>query len=120
MHTRAGDGAREIGYWIASKHTKKEYAQEATKALTKVGFEIEELDRIDIHCASNNVRSQHIPKTLGYVHEAALRDRSVDSYGKPRDAMIWTMFREDYLKTSIMEMDIKAFGIAGDALKMGD
>lgn len=46
LHTRVGEEAREIGYWIHVNHTKKGYATEVVKALTKVGFEIENLDRL--------------------------------------------------------------------------
>jgi len=33
--------------------------------LTKAGFEIEHLERIEIHCAPNNIRSQRKPKKIG-------------------------------------------------------
>jgi len=40
LHTRPGEEAREIGYWIHQHHINKGYATEAAKALTIVGFEI--------------------------------------------------------------------------------
>ncbi|MEZ5041133.1 MAG: GNAT family N-acetyltransferase [Saprospiraceae bacterium] len=42
LHTRGGNNAREIGYWINAKHLKQGYATEAVKALIKVAFEIEQ------------------------------------------------------------------------------
>lgn len=113
LHTRIGKGAGEIGYWISAKHINKGYATETVCALTKVGFEIEQLSRIEIHCAPDNIRSQNIPKKLGYTHEATLRKRTVDTDGNPRDTMIWTMFKEEYENSRIKATAIKAFDIVG-------
>lgn len=96
LHTRPGEDAREIGYWINANYINQGYATEAVKALTVVGFEVEDLDRIEIHCAPNNINSLNVPKKLGYRHEATLKDRHIDPFGKKRDTMIWTMFKEDY------------------------
>jgi len=117
LHTRAGENSREIGYWINVNHLGKGYALEATKALTKVGFEIEDLDRIEIHCAPNNIRSQNIPKKLGYIHEATLKNRSIDSYGQKRDVMLWTMFKDDYFDSTLKLVDIKAFDVMDEQIQ---
>lgn len=111
LHTRLGENAREIGYWINAQQIKKGYALETVKALTKVGFEIEELERIEIHCAPNNIGSQSIPKKMGYIHEATLKDRSIDSAGEKRDTMIWTMFKENYVKSTLKSFKLKAYDI---------
>ncbi|MEZ5055402.1 MAG: GNAT family protein [Saprospiraceae bacterium] len=79
LHTRAGEHAREIGYWIHVNEIQKGYALEAAGALTKVGFEIEGLERIEIHCTPANIRSQNIPRKLGYVNEGTLRNRATDA-----------------------------------------
>lgn len=63
LHTRIGEKAREIGYWIHARHIQQGYATETVQALTKVGFELEGLDRIEIRCAPNNLRSQRIPRS---------------------------------------------------------
>jgi RimJ/RimL family protein N-acetyltransferase len=119
LHTGPGENVREIGYWINAHHLNHGYATEVAKALTKVGFEIEELERIEIRCTSNNFRSQNVPKKLGYIHEATLRDRSLDSYGKKRDLMIWSMFREDYADKPIKDIEIKVFDVFGGRIKIG-
>ncbi|WP_273444108.1 GNAT family N-acetyltransferase [Neolewinella agarilytica] len=116
LHTGPGENAREIGYWINANHLNQGYATEVAKALTKVGFEIEELERIEIRCTSNNFRSQNVPKKLGYIHEATLRDRSLDSYGKKRDLMIWSMFREDYLNNPVKAIKVDVFDLVGNSI----
>ncbi len=118
LHTRVGEEAREIGYWINVNYAGKGYATEATKALTKVGFEIEGLDRIEIHCASNNVRSQNVPKKLGYIHEATLRERTVDHLGNKGDTMIWSMFRSDYLAQPYSKGELEAYDVSGVRIKV--
>ena len=118
LHPRVGDGAREIGYWISASQIGKGYASETVKALTKIGFANENLDRIEIHCDPENIRSQSIPQKLGYIHEASLRHRMLDTEGLPRDLMIWTMFREDYQKSDIAHFPIKAFDFNGQSIKL--
>ena len=112
-----GDNAREIGYWINANFLKQGYATEAVKALIKVGFEIEQLDRIEIRCAPDNLPSQGIPKKLGFVHEGTLKNRTTDTNGKLRDVMIWTMFREDYPEKEFSSFDFKAFNVINQQIK---
>ena len=116
LHTRAGKEAREIGYWIHVHHIKQGYALEAAKALTKVGFEIEQLQRIQIRCEPNNLRSQNIPKKMGYTHEATLKNRITDMEHKPRDVMIWTLFKEDYEKSTLPAFPLKAFSVVDELI----
>jgi len=118
LHNRLDEKSREIGYWINANYLGKGYATETAQALTKVGFEIEGLDRIEIHCARNNIRSQNVPKKLGYVHEATLRDRTVDPYGEKRDTMIWSIFRSDYLVQPYSKDELVAYAVSGVRLKI--
>lgn len=116
LHNRLGKEAREIGYWIHVHHLKQGYALEAAKALTKVGFEIEQLKRIEIRCAPNNLRSQNIPKKMGYTHEATLKNRTTDTQGNPMDVMIWTLFKEDYEKSALPAFPLKAFSVVDELI----
>ena len=116
LHTRVGDAAREIGYWISAAYTGKGFATEAVSALTKVGFEIEDLERIEIHCSLVNLRSQNITRKLGYKLEATLLQRAVDTYGNPRDTMIWSIFKAAYAAHPIKQMELKVFDAIGRRL----
>lgn len=111
LHTRVGTGAREIGYWINVNHVGKGYAIEAVSALVKVGFETEELDRIEIRCDPQNVSSSKIPARLGFVHEATLARRVKDAQGNFRDTMIWTMFKDQYQQSALTTFPVKAFDV---------
>ena len=61
LHTRIEGNAREIGYWINGNQINKGYATETVSALTQIGFEIENLDWIEIHCDPANLFSMKIP-----------------------------------------------------------
>lgn len=116
LHTRIDNNAREIGYWINVNYLKMGYATETVKALIKVGFEIEGLDRIEIRCSPNNLASQAIPKKMGFLFEATLKNRARDSNGNLRDVMIWTMFKEAYFETDHTNFKLKAFDIVDNKI----
>jgi RimJ/RimL family protein N-acetyltransferase len=113
LHTRVGGGAREIGYWIHAAHVGHGYATEATAALVRVGFELEKLQRIEIHCGTANVRSQAVARKLGFHHEATLRARGEDATGQPRDTMIWSLFADEYAQSPSASRTLRAFDAAG-------
>ena len=114
LHTRAGEFTRELRSWIHVDHINQGLAAETVRSLTKIGFEIENLLRIDIHCSTDNHRSQRIPGKLGYN----LRQPAEQQEGSVRPdlpgKMVWTMSKEQYEKTPIIrDMQLKAFDILG-------
>ena len=97
LHPRLEPGGLEIGYWIRAVETRHGYGTESTAALTRVGFEVCEADRIEIRIEPANEASLGVPRKLGYTEEAMLRRRLPGREGGPlRDVAIFTMFREDY------------------------
>ena len=97
LHPRVGPGGLEIGYWVRATATRRGIVTEATGALTRVGLEICEADRIEIRIEPRNRASLGVPRKLGFVEEATLRRRLPGREGGPlRDVTIFTMFREDY------------------------
>jgi RimJ/RimL family protein N-acetyltransferase len=113
LHPRVGERAREIGYWIHVAHVNRGLATEAAAALTRVGFELERLARIEIHCGPHNARSAAVARKLGYIHDATLRERAVDTAGNPRDTMIWTLFAADFPQSPGAGRKLEAFDAAG-------
>jgi RimJ/RimL family protein N-acetyltransferase len=96
LHTRAGAGAREIGYWIHKDCINQGYATEISAALTRVAFEVDEVTRVEIHCAVENVRSAAVPRKLGYTCEAVLRQRDLLEDGRWHDRQVWTLLIQEY------------------------
>ena len=113
LHTRLGEGALEIGYWIHADFINQGLATEVSAALTRVAFEVQRVNRVEIHCDPANVRSAAVPRKLGYTHEATLAQRLLTTGGTWRDSMIWTLLAEDYPQSPCPDASIKAFDVIG-------
>jgi RimJ/RimL family protein N-acetyltransferase len=113
LHTRVGERAREIGYWIHADHINQGLATEAAGALTRIAFEVDAVVRVEIHCDPRNARSAAVPRKLGFAHEATLRERTPDAEGRLQDAMIWSLFRDEYPNSAAHDVPVRAWDAAG-------
>jgi RimJ/RimL family protein N-acetyltransferase len=111
LHSRVGPSAFEIGYWIHKDYINQGFATETSAALTKIAFEIHNIDRVEIHCSVENTRSAAVPRKLGFTYEAALRQRSFAN-GHLSDQMIWSLFADEYPSTPSAKLKIAAFDAA--------
>ena len=111
LHTRLGDDAFEIGYWIRASRAGEGLATEAAAALTRVGFEHCRVDRIEIRCDPANERSRAIPRKLGYVEEATLRRRL--HHPEPRDVVVYSFFREAFAGAPVSSAALEAYDATG-------
>ncbi len=116
LHARVGAQAREIGYWIHAEHINRGLATEAAAALTRVAFEVNHVQRVEIHNDPENVRSAALPRKLGFVYEATLRQRATSADGEPRDVMIWTLLASEYPASAAAQAEIAAFDALGRRL----
>jgi len=113
LHPRVGPGGLEIGYWVRASATRRGIVTESTAALTRVGLEICEADRIEIRIEPRNQASFGVPRKLGFVEEATLRRRLPGREGGPlRDVTVFTMFREGF--DPALAPDLRAFDAHGD------
>ena len=115
LHPRAGDSiSLEIGYWIRASAVGRGYATEASAALARVGLEVCGADRIDIRVDPANERSAAVPRKLGFVEEARLRRRLISVPGEePRDAVIFSLFRDGLSGSPVAAAQLEAFDAAG-------
>jgi RimJ/RimL family protein N-acetyltransferase len=116
LHTRIGEHAREIGYWIRADAEGMGYVTEAVAALTRVGFELEGLERIEIRVEPENTRSRRIPERLGYAEEATLRGRIRNAQNEPRDVIVYSLFSDAYPESPSAQAELEAFDAAGTQL----
>jgi RimJ/RimL family protein N-acetyltransferase len=118
LHRRVGQDAFEIGYWIRSSEAGHGLATEATAALTRVGLELCGADRIEIRVEPENHASLAIPRKLGFTEEGTLRRRldSGDPGGARRDAVVFSMFRDDLPGTPVSTASFEAFDAIGARL----
>ncbi len=116
LHPRVGEGALEIGYWISARHAGRGYATEAAAALTRVAFEVNGVERMEIRCDPANECSAAVPRKLGYTHEATLRARVPGVDGEMKPGMIWTLLRGEYPASPSAAAPLEAFDAAGRRL----
>lgn len=113
LHTRIGQGALGIGYWIRADCINRGLATEVAAALTRVAFEVNQVNRVEIHCDPSNVRSAAVPRKLGFTHEATLRQRVPGRGGELRDEMIWALLRSEYPESPAARCSIEAYDAIG-------
>ncbi len=113
LHPRVGKNAFEIGYWIHADYINQGLATEISAALTRVAFEVCDVDRMEIHCDPHNVRSAAVPRKLGYTHDATLRRRTVTPQGEPRDTMLWTLFADEFAHSPAASATLRAYDAMG-------
>jgi RimJ/RimL family protein N-acetyltransferase len=85
----------EIGYWIATAHTGRGYAQEVAAFLSAYALNDLGFRRVEIRCDPDNSRSARIPVALGYVLDARLvnDDVAADDPTRLRDTLIYSLTR---------------------------
>ena len=113
LHTRVGEGAREIGYWVHVDHIRQGYATELSAALTRIAFEVDDVERVEIHCDPGNAASASVPRKLAFALDATLRARAKTHDGSPRDTMVWSLLADEYPSTPCAKIDLRALDAAG-------
>ncbi|MBC6450626.1 GNAT family N-acetyltransferase [Actinokineospora sp. HBU206404] len=67
LMSRVGEGGLEIGYWLHPAHVGIGAATESTSLLVKAAFELPGIEFVDIVHDTANVRSEAIPRKLGFT-----------------------------------------------------
>ena len=86
----------EIGYWLRVSAWGQGYVTEAVQMLCRFAFETLGANRVEIRCDAKNTRSAAVPKRLGFVQEALLRNECRDGAGALRDTLVFALTPEDY------------------------
>jgi ribosomal-protein-serine acetyltransferase len=86
----------EIGYWLRTSAQGQGFMTEAVALLCRLAFETLGANRVEIHCDARNLKSAALPRRLGFVHEATLRNESRDHFGELRDALVFALTPQDY------------------------
>lgn len=64
----------EIGYWIAEKHQGKGIVTQSVQAIMTYAFLEYKLNRIEILCSKDNLRSRALAERLGFKFEGIIRE----------------------------------------------
>jgi RimJ/RimL family protein N-acetyltransferase len=86
----------EIGYWIRTGFEGRGFVTEATALIATFAFDALRAQRVRIRCDAENRRSAAVPRRLGFVHEATLRNEARGSDGKLRDTFEFGLTPEDF------------------------
>ncbi len=63
----------EIGYWLQQEYQGRGIITRSCRALIKHSFLKLQLNRLEMHVPTQNVRSLNVPTRLGFRHEGTLR-----------------------------------------------
>lgn len=105
--------AKEIGYWVASRFSGQGLATEAAGALVRAGFELERLERVEIHCELENVRSAAVARKLGFHEDGVLRQRLRRTDGQLANKQVFSLFAGEYAESPASRTTCEAFDALG-------
>ena len=88
-------GVAELGYWLDQEHIGKGIITDCCRTFLRYGFETMRLNRIQILCAPENLRSRAIAKRLRMAYEGCMR-KAHKVGNKMFDLEIWSMLKEEW------------------------
>lgn len=119
LHDRVEGNAREIGYWVHADFEGQGLVTEAAAALTRVGFEVMGLQRLEIHCDPRNVRSAAVPERLGYRLQGIVPEPDPARFGGRETTMIWSLDAVALAETRSATAQLRALAQDGTVLLDG-
>jgi ribosomal-protein-serine acetyltransferase len=84
-----------LGYWLSNTCLGKGIMTMSVKTIVKTGFMEYGLNRVEIACATGNLKSRAIPERLGFVFEGTLREREL-LCGKYVDHAIYSLLASEF------------------------
>ena len=84
----------EIGYWIDHAEEGKGIITRACRTMIDYAFGELGMNRVEIRCSTENIRSAAVPERLGFTKEGVLRQADVLN-GRAHDFCIYGLLAED-------------------------
>ncbi|XXF75424.1 GNAT family protein [Myxococcaceae bacterium GXIMD 01537] len=116
LYTRAGIGAREVGYWVRRDAAGKGLATEMASAVIRTAFELDGLKRIDLTCDPANLASAAVARRMGFTLEGRLRDRQLAPHHRRGDIFYFTLLSTEYPGSPVHAVPIEAYDVLGRRL----
>ena len=88
-----------IGYWLGASFQGKGIMTKSCRSLIDYAFDELKMNRVEIHCATENRKSRAIPERLGFEHEATIRQAEW-LYDHFVDHVVYGMLVEDWKNKS--------------------
>jgi ribosomal-protein-serine acetyltransferase len=89
----------EMGYWIGEEFEGRGFVVASCRALIGYAFAVWKLNRVEIHCAAGNVRSNRVPQRLGFRLDGVMRGAHC-LYGEFHDLNYYGMLARDWSRES--------------------
>lgn len=113
LYTRAGIGAREVGYWLRRDAVGRGLATEMAAAAIRTAFELDQVKRVDLTCDPDNTASAAVARRLGFTLEGRLRDRQLAPHHRRGDILYFTLLESEYPHSPVHAVPIEAFDLLG-------
>ncbi len=84
----------EIGYWIDRDEEGKGIVTRACRRMIAYAFDDLKMNRVEIRCSAENVRSAAVPERLGFRKEGVLRQAELIS-GELHDFNLYGLLAQD-------------------------
>lgn len=89
------DDRGEIGYWLSPEYTGKGIMTKMVQGVMNTGFKAYGLNKITIMCADTNIKSQGIPKRLGFKFDGILRQHQ-KLRNEYRDLYVFSILQKEW------------------------
>ena len=86
----------EIGYWIRTRFEGMGFVTEGAALIAAFAFDTLRAQRVRIRCDAANTRSAAVPRRLGFVHEATLRNERRRSDGALQDTLEFSLVPDEF------------------------
>jgi ribosomal-protein-serine acetyltransferase len=84
----------EIGYWLAENSQGKGIMQKSIRAIIDFCFTVLKLNRVEIKCATENIKSKNIPEKFNFTKEGVIRQGEL-LYDKYVDLILYSLLKTD-------------------------
>lgn len=88
-----------IGYWISEGLQRQGIITNSCKAIIKFGFTELNLNRIEIKCATQNLKSKAIPEKLHFKQEGIQRQGEFLN-NQFTDLYVYSLLKEEWIKSN--------------------
>lgn len=86
----------QLAYWIRRSMQQQGYMTEAIQRLTEIGFDILNMQRIELAFDAKNKASYRVAEKAGFTLEGTLRNHRRNRTGKLSDTVIFGMIPSDW------------------------
>jgi ribosomal-protein-serine acetyltransferase len=85
----------EIGYWLDKDEEGKGIISASVRKMIDFAFNELRMNKVEIRCSADNIRSAAVPRRLGFKEEGLLRQSEL-RHGVLKDFMVFGLLRDEW------------------------